>query len=184
MPITPGVLERFIFLDLNAGPGPLMDVFSAIGFRSVRAASNLGVFDALGRGPQSAMALARTLGTDARATLLLLRALDALGYVEHKGSRYANTAMTRKWMLPDSATNMAPGVDFWGTTLETLWTGLEQSIRDGRPEVDFYTWLAERPATLEAFQQWLAAVAHTLTGEIVARVRLPSGARRLLDAGG
>jgi SAM-dependent methyltransferase len=184
MPLTPGVIERFIFLDLNFGPGPLMDVFSAIGFRSVWAASNLGVFDALEKRPQSAAALARTLGTDARATLLLLRALDALGYVERKGSRYANTAMTRKWMLPDSATSMAGGVDFWGTTLETLWTRLEQSIRDGRPEVDFYGWLAERPATSEAFQEWLAAVARTLAGEIVARVRIPSGALRLLDAGG
>jgi SAM-dependent methyltransferase len=184
MPITPNALERFIFLDLNIGPGPMIDVFSAIGFRSVRAASNLGIFDALEKRPQGAAALARTVGTDARATLLLLRALDALGYVELKGSRYANTAMTRKWMLPDSMTTMAGGVDFWGTTLETLWTRLEQSIRDGRPEVDFYRWLAERPATLEAFQQWLAAVAHTLAGEIVARVRLPSGARRLLDAGG
>ena len=112
MPLTPSVIERFIFLDLNVGPGPLIDVISAIGFRSVWAASNLGVFDALEKHPQSAAALARTLGTDARATLLLLRAVGALGYVERKGSRYANTAMTRKWMLPGSATNIAPGLDF------------------------------------------------------------------------
>jgi SAM-dependent methyltransferase len=184
MPLTLGLIERFIFLDLNVGPGPLLDVFSAIGFRSVRAAATLGIFGALEQRPQSAGALARTLRTDARATLLLLRALDALGYVERKGSRYTNTTMTRKWMLPDSATSMAPGLEFWGTTLDTLWQGLEQVVRDGRPAVDFYPWLAERPATLLAFQQWLAAVAHTLTGEIVARVKLPPGARRLLDAGG
>jgi hypothetical protein len=85
MPLTPSLLEQFIFLKLNVGPGPLMDVFSAVGFRSVRAASNLGVFAALAQRPQSAVALAETLGTDKRATLLLLRALDALGYVERKG---------------------------------------------------------------------------------------------------
>ena len=184
MPLTLGLIERFIFLDLNVAPGPLLDVFSAVGFRSVRAATNLGVFAALEQRPQSVQVLARTLGTDARATLLLLRALEALGYVERKGSQYANTAMTRKWMLPDSATSMAPGLDFWGTTLETLWKGLEQSVRGGRPEVDFYPWLDEHPATLQAFQHWLAAVAHTVAGEIVARIKLPSGTRRLLDAGG
>src|SRR6188508_1408209 len=113
MPLTPNAFEQFIYLNLNLGPGPLMDIFSAIGFRTVWAASNLGVFAALEERPQGAAALARTVGTDARATLLLLRALDALGYVERKGSRYANTAMTRKWLLPGSATNMAPGLDFW-----------------------------------------------------------------------
>jgi hypothetical protein len=52
--ITPIIIERFIYLDLNVGPGPLMDVFWAVGFRSVRAASNLDVFDALAKRPWGA----------------------------------------------------------------------------------------------------------------------------------
>lgn len=184
MPLLLSPAEQFIFLHLNAGPGPLMDVFAAVGFRSVWAASRLGVFEALEAGPLPAPALAARLGTDRRATFLLLQVLTGLGYVERQGQGYANTAMTRKWMLASAPTSVAASFDFWGTTLADLWQDLEGAIRAGGPAVDFYSWLEAHPATLAAFQHWLGAAARQTAGEIAARVRLPRRARRLLDAGG
>ena len=184
MPLVLSPIEQLLFVQLNAGPAPLLDVFAAVGFRSVWAASKLGVFEALAPEPLTATAVATQIGADRRAVFLLLQVLDGLGYVERKGARYANTALTRKWMLASSATSMAAGLDFWGTTLATLWQDLEGTIRAGHPAVDFYRWLEDHPATLAAFQQWLAASAHQTASEIAARIRLPRNARRLLDAGG
>jgi SAM-dependent methyltransferase len=142
------------------------------------------VFEALAAGPLTPAAAATRLAADQRATFLLLQTLEGLGYVKRVGASYANTAATRKWLLANSPTSMAAGLEFWGMVLTTLWQDFEGTIRHGRPAVDFYGWLEAHPATLAAFQQWLRASAHQTAGEIARRVSLPPTARRLLDAGG
>ena len=100
MPIVPNFLERLLFLKLNHGPGPMLDLFGGIAFRAVAAGVNLGVFDALKDGPLSSGELARKIEVDQRGAAILLEALEALGYLRNKGGRYANTAMTTKWPVP------------------------------------------------------------------------------------
>lgn len=50
MPINPNFLERTLFYSLNLRPGPVLDIWAAVGFRVVLAAVRLGVFEALRAG--------------------------------------------------------------------------------------------------------------------------------------
>jgi Dimerisation domain len=99
MPLPTTWLEQAVFFNLNLGPGPILDIWSAAGFRIVLAAVRLEVFEALDGAPLAAGPLAQRLHTDPRGTALLLNALEGLGYVRHAAGRaggYANTAMTSK----------------------------------------------------------------------------------------
>src|SRR5262249_29211397 len=124
MPIVPNILEHTIFFTLNQGPAPILDLFSAIGFRVVVAAIKLGVFDALDKSGHTVKSLAAELGTHPEGTRLLLDSLEALGYVRRQGDQYTNTAMTRKWLVSSSQTNFAPFCMFWNTMLTEMMTNL------------------------------------------------------------
>ncbi|MDP9475675.1 MAG: hypothetical protein M3R38_08295 [Actinomycetota bacterium] len=50
MPIVPNLPERLLLTRLNRVPAPLLDVFGALAFRAVRAAPNLGLEGARGKG--------------------------------------------------------------------------------------------------------------------------------------
>ncbi len=184
MPIVPNVLERLIFFGLNAGPGPLLDIFGAVAFRTVLAGVNLGVFDALHAGPLTSADLAQRIGANERGITVLLDTLIPLGYVTKKGHRYANTAMTRKWLVRSSPSSLAAGYDYWGTLLQQLWVNLEESIRTGQPPTHLYDWIETQPATSRAFQQWMVAIAHLNATEIIGKLKLPPTAHRVLDIGG
>ncbi|MDQ2996180.1 MAG: methyltransferase [Chloroflexota bacterium] len=184
MPIVPNALERLLFFGLNVGPGPVLDIFGAVAFRTVLAAVNLGVFDVLRDGSLTAADLAHRIGADERGVTVLLETLIPLGYVTKKGQRYANTAMARKWLVRSSPSTIAAGYEFWGTTLRELWANLEDSIRTGQPPTHLYDWIETQPATSRAFQQWMVAIAHLNADEIIGKLKLPPTARRMLDIGG
>lgn len=184
MPIVPNLIDRLIFFHLNQGPAPLLDLFGALAFRTVQAAVTLGLVDALSEGPLPPDELARRIGADVRGTTVLLEALEPLGYVSRTDGRYANTAMTARWLVRSSPTTVAAGYDFWGATLPQLWGNLEESITSGQPPVNLYEWIEDQPEASEAFQTWMIATARLGAGEILGKLKLPAGARRLLDVGG
>jgi predicted O-methyltransferase YrrM len=184
MPIIPNALERLVFVTLNQAPGPMLDLFAAVAFRSVVAAIKLGVFDRLHRSQLSTAELAQQLGTDERGTRMLLQFLEALGYVQETGDRYTNTPMANKWLVQTSPTSMAPGFRYWGIILSELWGDLEDTIRTGQPRTNLYAWIETEPTTSLDFQTWMVAIARLTGGEIVRKLRLPPTARRLLDVGG
>ncbi|HEY0735228.1 MAG TPA: methyltransferase [Herpetosiphonaceae bacterium] len=184
MPIIPNALERLIFFGLNAGPGPLLDIFGGVAFRTVLAGVNLGVFDALHAGPLTEAELAARIGANARGTAVLLQTLAALGYVSKQGQRYANTAMTRKWLVRSSPSSIVEGYVYWGSILHELWANLEESIRTGAPPTQLYAWIETQPDTSRAFQKWMVAIAHLNADEIIGKIKLPPAARRVIDIGG
>jgi SAM-dependent methyltransferase len=172
-----------VFLTLNLGPAPILDIWGAAGFRIVLAAVRLEVFEALADGPLPSAALAQRLQTDPRGTTLLLNALESLGYVRRQAAAYANSPMATKWMLRRSG-SFGPGFEFWAANLFRLWDTLEDSLRTGQPALNLYTWIEDQPAVSRAFQEWMIALAGFTSGEVLRLVRLPVRARRLLDVGG
>lgn len=80
----------------------MLDLLGAQAFRVLCAAVELSVFESLSSGPLTGAAIARRIGADELGTILLLEALDALGYVKNKNERYVNTPMTVKWLLRES----------------------------------------------------------------------------------
>ncbi|CCH30853.1 methyltransferase [Actinosynnema sp. NPDC047251] len=167
-------------LNLPPGDGPpsFPDLLTAAGYRAMAAGLRLGAFAALAGGPLAGPDLAAKLGTDPRGTALLADALVAFGYLEHGPDGYANTAMTAKWLSDDGYSQVDR---FWSTVLFESWGELEQSVRTGRPALDFYRWLADRPETLARFQGMLSGMASSIVPEAVELV--PVG-DRLLDVGG
>jgi len=180
MPIVPSFIERLILFRLNLGPAPVLDLFGGFAFRAAAVANRLGVFEVLSRGPLTAVEVARQIEADERGTTRLLEALDAVGYVKKKrDGRYAATAMTAKW-LP----RLAGGLRASERALLQPLEYLEESIRTGEPSFVNYERYAEMDRSWWRDQQEMIAVAHMVGDDIVARVKLPETARRLLDVGG
>jgi 2-polyprenyl-3-methyl-5-hydroxy-6-metoxy-1,4-benzoquinol methylase len=184
MPIVPNFLERLLFFNLNQGPGPLLDLFGAVSFRIILAALKLNVFEVLQTGPLAAVEVARLIQADPHGTRVLLDTLEALGYVIRQAERYANSPMSEKWLVRASPHSVAAGFDYWGKLLAQFWDNLEISIRSGQPPVNLYEWVEEQPEVSADFQAWMVAAARLIADEIVAKVRLPASAQRLLDVGG
>jgi hypothetical protein len=162
----------------------MLDFIGAQAFRVVCVAVRLGLFEALGTAALSADDVARRIGADARGTMLLLEALEALGYVRHRGARYANTVTTARWLLPGSPNDLGGGIPFFENMVFDRWGHLEESVRRGRPALPSADWVAQRSDGWRIYQQGMIATARMVTDEVVSRVRLPPGARRLLDVGG
>jgi len=184
MPILPNFIERLILLKLNQGPGLMLDFLGAQAFRTVCVAVKLGVFEALSGGALTAAETAHRVEASERGTTLLLDALEALGYVEKKGGRYVNTPMTVKWLLRSSPTSLAGGIPFFESMVFDRWEHLDESIRRGRPAVYGSDWLDQHPGSYRVYEEGMIAIARMAADEVVARVKLPATARRLLDVGG
>ncbi|MEU7531473.1 class I SAM-dependent methyltransferase [Saccharothrix sp. NPDC042600] len=167
-----------LHLEPGDGPPSFVDLIATAGYRAMAAALRLGVFAALSPTPLTAPQLATTLNTDPRGTALLAEALVAFGYLEREGDTYSNTAPTEKWL---SGNGYSEVDRFWSTVLFESWDGLEDSIRTGKPALDFYGWLSERPETLERFQRMLSSHADSIAPEVTTHV--PTGTS-LLDIGG
>jgi SAM-dependent methyltransferase len=184
MPIVPNFIERTIFLSLNQGPGPVLDIWNAVAFRTVLAAIRLDVFEALAANPMSTAELAQCLNADARGVQRLLDALVPLGYVRRQGDRYTNTPMTIKWLLRSSPTSFAPYFRYWGAIIPKLMDDLEDSIKQGRAPRNLYEWIEHEPEVSRDFQEAMIALANFALGDVIGKLQLPGSARRLLDVGG
>ncbi len=184
MPLIPGFIERLVLLKLNQGPGLMLDFLGAEAFRAVCVGVKLGVFEALSGGPLTAVETARQIEASEQGTTLLLDALEALGYVKEQAGRYANTPMTVKWLLRQSPTSLADGVPFFESMVFDRWGHLDESIRRGKPAVYGSEWLDQHPDGYRIYEEGMIAVARMAADEVVARVKLPPMACRLLDVGG
>lgn len=128
--------------------------------------------------------MARRVEASETGTALLLEALVALGYVNQKDGRYGNTRMTEKWLLRGSKTSFARGIPFFESMLHDRWSRLDESIRRGQPAMSGSAWLEQRADGWRIYQEGMIVIARMAASEIVAKVPIPGGARRLLDVGG
>lgn len=180
MPITPNLIERSVFYTLNVAPAPMLDLFGAMAFRALTAAARLGVFEALADGPRTAVQLARRIEADELGTRVLLDALASVGYVRKgKNGAYALTAMAAKW-LP----GMAEGVPFAERMVFEQWRSLEGRVRGAEPPGEHYEDGGWTEDTWREFQSGMIAAARANVDPVARAVKLPSGARQLLDVGG
>ena len=120
MPATLSFLERFFMITANKGPAPLLDIMGGIALFVVHSALELDLFEALARGPRSSAELAGELECDERGMPIMLEVLDSLGYVQRRGDRYANSAMTEKWMRGDSEMRLKDGFMYYAPVVAEL----------------------------------------------------------------
>lgn len=183
MPLQPNLIERLLFLSAHQAPGPLLDVLAPLGFHAVRAALSVGVFEALAQGPLSLEGLARATGAAPRGLQFLTAALEPLGYLEREGDALRNSGLTRAWLLRSSPQCLADLFHYFGDVAER-WQKLDLAVRLGGPALDIAAWNEAHPGAWRRYHLGMRAIARLLAPEVVARVKLPATARRLLDVGG
>jgi SAM-dependent methyltransferase len=93
-------------------------------------AVELDVFGCIGHGAVEASAVASNLGTDLRATEILLNALAGLGLLSKSQGKFANTDLTLKYLVtrgPDYAlTGLKHTANLW-----RAWSNLTDIVRTG-----------------------------------------------------
>jgi len=162
-------------------PSPMMDTWCAQKIaRWVMAATKLGLFEALEKGPASADQIGRQCGTNLDATAKLLGFLTTAGYVSHRSGTFSLTAKTRKWMLKSSPTSLYDSMLFQYMEWKFI-EGSEEFLKTGKP-IDFHAQMSA--PEWETYQKGMRSVAGTNAREVVRAVPVPRGAQRMLDIGG
>ena len=172
------------WLALLAGvvPSPAAEAWGGMGLSGILvAAVRSGVTARLAQNPATAAELAADLDLDPLPTRLLLDCLRSSGHVTARAGRYQLSRRSRRWLDPASGLSVAEYVagtaDYW-----TWWAELDEVTRGRRPAgshgapPDDPYW--------ERYIRGQRELARLSAAEVARKLRLPSGARQLLDIGG
>ncbi|MCP4259986.1 MAG: methyltransferase domain-containing protein [Planctomycetes bacterium] len=145
------------------------------------AAADLDVFSPLHEKPMTAQALASGLGTDSRATTILLDALVSMEYLIKQGNDYHVSEDVAKLLTEKSANNILPMVHHMSNCLRR-WAMLADVTKTGKP--------AERTPSVRGEAADLAAFIGAMNNfsgpvavEVVDKLQ-PLKFNHLLDIGG
>jgi SAM-dependent methyltransferase len=183
----PDGAAEWLLVRANKIPMPIIDTFSAMmNARAILVANEIGLFNALAERSLTPRVLAKHLGTSMRGMSDLTDALCANGYLGREGDRVALTEVSRKWLVrssPNYVGNMLEHVnDLWA-----IWMNLEEAVRQGiAPASQYQDWLRDEECRriLRRHIVGLRDMARLTAPELIAGVKLPARARRLLDLGG
>lgn len=171
-------------------PLPLMELATGFwSFKTLASAYEVGLFEKLaGTAGTTAGELAGRLGIAERPAEMLLTGCTALGLLEKRDGRYANSALSDEYLVPGKPNHFGGLVTMFDRRLYAGWGELTHAIRTNRPT----TWDPDRersmfestdPEVLATFWEAMHAMS-TLTGQALATVLDLGGFRRLLDVGG
>jgi SAM-dependent methyltransferase len=178
--IPEGLMERIV-MRLGVVPRPFVETQMSFTLaRVVMAAADLGVFALLEEGPATSDEIADRLGTDPHATYKLLFALASSDYLRFRDGRYELTKLSRKWLLPDSPTDLTDKLRFQLLEWEFV-AKSEEYVRTGKP-LDLHD--SSDPTLWDSYQRGMRAMAAAFGAEGLRRLPIPDGARDLLDIGG
>jgi precorrin-6B methylase 2 len=146
----------------------------------LHAGVQLDLFTALGEEALSSREVASRIGSDLRATEMLLNALVAMGLLNKTGDRFGNGTSASVYLRRDSESYQGHIINHHHHLMES-WAHLESAVRDGAP-------LAPSPAfsdekRRESFLMGMFNLASELAPVLVPKIEL-AGRKRLLDLGG
>jgi SAM-dependent methyltransferase len=173
------VLERGL---LAAGmlPTAMTEGYAPVYARAVVAATERGLFDAIGAASCAAEAVAAACGTDARATEKLLNFLVTMGYLKVGRAGYRLARHTRRFLLADAPGSIRDAVLM--KRLEWRWIEqLDRYLADGRA-LDIHQ--AMTSADWGLYQRGMRAQATLIAPLLTRLIPMPRGARLMLDIGG
>jgi precorrin-6B methylase 2 len=150
--------------------------------RILHAAVSLGLFDALDAGGRTAAEVATRLGTDPRATELLLNALVAMRLVRKDKDQFKETEVAHTFLTSGSPTPYARMIRF-DAMQWPLWERLAETVRTGTParEPDAFQ---SSPDDTEVFIEAMDGLVRARGDARVLAERLDlAHVRRLLDVG-
>jgi SAM-dependent methyltransferase len=148
--------------------------------RAFLTACELDLFTALGEAERTSADVAGELGTDARATDLLMNVLCVLGLLQKRAGRFRNMPLAARFLVSGSPDSMG-GLMHWVHLWES-WGTLTRAVRDGGcvtgPPVG-----SRGDAWLRAFIAAMHWRARQHAPGVVASLNL-AGVSRVLDVGG
>jgi SAM-dependent methyltransferase len=180
--LAPDNLTEFMGIRLNIAPIPVGEaMFGMPTARAVMAGVRLGVFARLARGHATAAALAEELGLHPVGARHLLDSLTVLGHVRKSRERYSLSKRAAKWVDPASETYVGTFLencfDFW-----EWWDSLEDVVRSGKSYE-----IHERDPDDPHWPTYIRGqyeLARLSAADVARRLRVPDGARRLIDVAG
>jgi SAM-dependent methyltransferase len=178
--VPENLIER-IMIRLGLVPRPLVDTQVAYTLaRTIMAAVQLDLFEALSAGPLTAEAVSERCHTHPRATRALLKTLTGVGYLRSDGERYELAAVARKWLLGSSPTSLRGKLLLQVREWEWV-TRYDEFVRTGKP-LNIHGTLSSQDWGL--YQRGMRSLAGVSAAEVSRRTPVPRGARDLLDIGG
>ncbi len=150
---------------------------------AIISAGQLGMFEALARGPLTTPQLAKALKTSEIGAGHLADFLVAVGYLTVDEKGFSNAPHTARWFTDAGGLDYTAGL-LWTAESWSLMGNLTAAIRQGAPEKTLWESMEERPHWGPIFSRYMHAFAQHLAPDLLQHVTLPEGAQRLLDLGG
>jgi len=100
--------------------------------RIIHAAVELGLFDCIADQTLSTEQVAAALGTDLRATKLLLNGLAALSLLRRAGEQFSLSTAAKTYLVGNSPKSLC-GVIRFDASLWNCWEDLADAVRSGKP---------------------------------------------------
>ncbi|PVG84512.1 SAM-dependent methyltransferase [Nocardioides gansuensis] len=144
------------------------------------AASELGLFEALGEGPVDLDGLAARTGLTRRTARISADAMVAIGLLERHGDHYANGAAAATFLSGQTPADLRPLLRFWDRLSYPAWQDLAGALGRGRPTHEIFEIDDELVPVMSA---GIAAATAAACHALPAAAALPA-ASRVLDIGG
>ncbi|GAB4485181.1 MAG: methyltransferase [Thermodesulfovibrionales bacterium] len=142
--------------------------------RIILTANNLRLFDLLDRKELTAAGLSRRLGTDARATGLLLNSLAGLGLLSKRSSVFRNAPVASRYLVAGKKEYQGDILRHYDSLWKS-WSGLDAVVRTGKPN--------RAPRDHRSFILGMDNLARLKVRQVVDAIGL-EGVRTVLDLGG
>jgi SAM-dependent methyltransferase len=152
-------------------------------FRPIRiilTAFELDVFSVIGEKTMMSRDIAKRTKTNARGMDRLLNALCALGLLTKRKGKFANTPLSKKYLVsgrPDFLAGLGHSVDMWDS-----WSTLSQAVIHGKTVIKRSP-LKRKGRRLSGFIAAMDQRASAQAAETIKKLNL-TGVRRTLDIGG
>ncbi len=144
------------------------------------AASELGLFEALGEGPADLDGLAARIGLTRRTARISADAMVAIGLLERHGDQYTNSPVAAMFLAGVTPADLRPLLKLWDQLSYPAWQDLAGTLGRGRPTHEIFEIDDELvPVVSAGIEAATAGACHALP-EAAA---LPPGSR-VLDIGG
>lgn len=152
----------------------LRQVSSFLAPRIILTANNLRLFDHLDGKGLTPAGLSRRLGTDARATGLLLNSLAGLGLLSKRSSVFRTTRVASRYLVSGKKEYQGDILRHYDSLWKS-WSGLDEVVRTGKPN--------RAPRDHRSFILGMDNLARLKVRQVVDAIGL-EGVRTVLDLGG
>jgi hypothetical protein len=157
--------------------------------KSLSVAAELGVADQLQDGPRPVSDLATACGADPGALYRLLRALASVGVFREDDDQQFGLTPTAELLLTDAPGSMRALARMYGSEQFQAWSGLEASVRNGKPVFgdtfgsSYFDYLLAHPDSSAVFNAAMTGWTIQLADAVVEAYDF-GGSQRVVDVGG